>query len=202
MPDRQMVLRRLIGTKSRPVLLIAALLLAACSNGSENARPTVPALQNSEISRVYRLGVGDKVKITVFGEQDLSGQFEIGALGTVAIPLVGEIPAKGKSIQEFRHSVVRALQAGYLKDPKVNVEVTNYRSFFVHGEVRTGGELQFKTNLRLRDAVAMAGGYTYRANKNYVILIREGEGVEREIPLPSDLIVMPGDNIRIPERFF
>jgi polysaccharide export outer membrane protein len=198
-----MVLRRLIGNSYRPALLLAGFFLVACSNGSENARPTVPAnLENVEISRVYRLGIGDKVKITVFGEQDLSGQFEIGALGTVAIPLVGEIPAKGRSIPEFRQAVVRALRAGYLKDPKVNIEVTNYRSFFVHGEVRSGGELQFKTNLRLRDAVAMAGGYTYRANKNYVILIREGDGREREVPLPSDLIVMPGDNIRIPERFF
>lgn len=198
-----MVLRRLIGMSFRPALLVAGLMLAACSNGSENARPTVPAnLESAEISRVYRLGLGDKVKITVFGEPDLSGQFEIGALGNVAIPLVGEIPAKGKSIAEFRQSVVRALQAGYLKDPKVNVEVTNYRAFFVHGEVRSGGELQFKTSLRLRDAVAMAGGYTYRANKNYVILIREGDGREREVSLPSDLIVMPGDNIRIPERFF
>ena len=80
-----MVLRRLIGMGLRPALLLAGLVLAACSNGSENARPTVPAnYENVEVSRVYRLGVGDKVKITVFGEQDLSGQFEIGALGTLS----------------------------------------------------------------------------------------------------------------------
>jgi polysaccharide export outer membrane protein len=84
----------------------------------------------------------------------------------------------------------------------VTVEVAGYRPIYVHGEVRSGGEFAYKTGLRLRDVVALAGGYTYRANQNYVVLSRAGTGQDVQVQLPNDLIVMPGDNIRVPERFF
>ena len=148
------------------------------------------------------IGIGDKLKITVFGEPDLSGPLEVNALGNLPTPLIGEIKAKGLTVDELRSAIAHRLAGGYLKDPKVSVEVANYRSFFVHGEVRNGGEFQFKNGLKLRDAVAMAGGYTYRAEKSHVLLTREGEGQEQSVGLPSDALVMPGDNVRIPERFF
>ena len=152
--------------------------------------------------RFYKLGVGDKLKITVFGEDNLSGEFEVGARGTVSLPLVGDIEGKGLSLPEFRDRMAARLSKGYLKDPRITVEVLNYRGFFVHGEVRKGGEFKYKTGLKIRDAIAMAGGFSYRANEGYVLLMREGFSKRKKISLPTSLSVLPGDNIRVPERFF
>jgi polysaccharide export outer membrane protein len=179
----------------------AAVALASCADGSMSYAPPAKGDAMHLTSRVYRLGVGDKVKITVFGEPDLSGPLEVNALGALAMPLVGDIQAKGRSIDEIKQAIVARLSDGYIKNPKVSVEVTNYRAFYVHGEVRNGGEFAFKPGLKLRDAIATAGGYTYRANTNYVVVTSEGAS-EARVGLPSDLIVLPGDNIRVPERFF
>ena len=183
-------------------------MLGACSSQSANA-PSAETAANSanlgaksEVSRIYRLGIGDKIKVTVFGEADLSGQYEIGATGALSLPLIGEVPAKGSGVNELRDAIATRLRGAYLKDPKVSVEILTYRPFYVHGEVRTGGEFAFKNGVTIRDAVAIAGGYTYRANHDYVVLIREGTAQEVRVPLPSPYGVMPGDNIRVPERFF
>lgn len=179
-----------------------AAFVAGCSDGPSLPPQHVGAASSAAaLQRTYRLGIGDKLKLAVFGEENLSGQFEVNALGQVALPLVGEVPAKGMAIAEFRDAVARRLAEGYLRNPRVTVEVLNYRSIFVHGEVKSGGEFQYKNGLTLRDAIAMAGGYTYRANQEHLFLVREGEQ-ERRLALPSDVPVLPGDNIRIPERFF
>lgn len=182
-------------------VLVTAAITAACSSGPEFAPPSFATANPGDIERTYRLGIGDKLKITVFGEENLSGQFEVGALGSVAMPLVGEMPAKGVPITAFRESLTRKLADGYLKNPRVNVEVLNYRPIYVHGEVKNGGEFPFKSGLRLRDAIALAGGYTYRANQNFAVVFREGQG-EIKAAMTSGFAVLPGDNIRIPERFF
>lgn len=153
------------------------------------------------IQRVYRLGIGDKLKITVFGEENLTGPAEVNALGQVAVPLLGEMQAKGLALNEFRDQIARKLADGYLKNPKVSVEMTNYRPIYVHGEVKNGGEFQFKNGVSLRDVVAMAGGYTYRADQSYLFIGREGEP-DVAVRMPNDVPVLPGDNIRVPERFF
>jgi polysaccharide export outer membrane protein len=188
--------------RAMPRLLAVALVVSACSSPA-GMKPAANQLSGqSDLSRIYRAGIGDKLKIAVFGEPELSGQFEVSATGVIAMPLVGEIPAKGKTVPDLRAEIVRRLESGYLRQPKVSVEVLNYRPFFVHGEVRNGGEFQFRNGVTIRDAVAMAGGYTYRANHSYVLLIREGETAEQQVDLPSAVQVLPGDNIRIPERFF
>ena len=106
------------------------------------------------------------------------------------------------AIGQLRDAIVTRLRVGYLKDPKVSVEILTYRPFYIHGEVRTGGEFPYKNGVTIRDAIAIAGGYTYRAKHDYVLLIREGTAQELRVPLPSAAQVMPGDNIRVPERFF
>ncbi|MCU0954443.1 MAG: polysaccharide export protein [Hyphomicrobium sp.] len=155
----------------------------------------------SSLGAAYRLGIGDKLKITVFGEDTLSGPVEVNAAGQVALPLAGDVPAEGKTLPQFRDAVTARLSDGYLKNPKVTVEISNYRPIYVHGEVKNGGEFNYKTGLKLRDAVAMAGGYTYRANQSTFILIRDGVG-EVSVPANGTVSLLPGDNIRIPERFF
>jgi polysaccharide export outer membrane protein len=180
--------------------LAATVAMTACAG--EAVPPPSALIKSQELSRAYRLGIGDKVKVNVYGEQDLSGQFEVSSAGAIALPLVGELPAKGRTIQEFRDQVAARLAQGYLTNPRVTVEVLSYRPIYVHGEVRNGGEFPFKSGMALRDAIALAGGYTYRANQSYVVLIREGDPQEHRVPLPSTLNVLPGDNIQIPERFF
>lgn len=186
--------------RNAAITALAAIATAACSGGAEMV-PASFTPEPADLQRTYRLGVGDKLKITVFGEDNLSGQFEVNALGAVSVPLVGEIPAAQRPIAEFRDAVARKLGDGYLKNPRVTVEVMTYRPIYVHGEVKSGGEFPFKSGLRLRDAVALAGGFTYRANQNHVVIYREGHG-EFNAATMSTFAVMPGDNIRVPERFF
>lgn len=198
-----MYLRTLLGPRQRGIALamLAASCVGACSETV--SPPTSPSFATGTqgLERVYRLGVGDKLKITVFGEENLSGPAEVNAMGQVALPLAGEVPAKGLPINQFRDAVVRRLSDGYLKNPKVTVEITNYRGIYVHGEVKSGGEFAFKPGLTIRDAVAVAGGFTYRADQSHVVVTREGEQPAR-IPLPSHVPVLPGDNLQVPERFF
>ena len=187
--------------------LIAALTVAAiagaCADTVSGPISTLPSKAGAvELSRVYRLGVGDKIKLTIFGEPDMSGTYEVNAVGNVPVSLIGEVPAKGQGIAEFRDSVRHRLSQGYLNNPKVSVEVVNFRPIYIHGEVRSGGEFPYKNGLKLRDAIALAGGFTYRANETHVVLVREGSPAQVKVALPADVDVLPGDNIRVPERFF
>lgn len=182
--------------------VFAAAAATACAAPNAITGPQFATREGKKpIQRVYRLGVGDKLKVTVFGEENLSGSFEVNALGQVSLPLIGEAPAKGQALHEFRDFVARRLSDGYLKNPKVTIEMLNYRPIYVHGEVKNGGEFGYKNGLSLRDVVAMAGGYTYRADQSYLFIGREGEP-DIALKTPADTPVLPGDNIRIPERFF
>ncbi|MEL6372875.1 MAG: polysaccharide biosynthesis/export family protein [Pseudomonadota bacterium] len=201
-----MVVRELIQAR---VQVLCVVLLASLVGGCATDEAMTLKRYNGNgglaanaIPRVYRLGIGDKLKITVFGEQQLSGRREVNVLGSVPMPLIGEVRAKDLSIAEFRAMLVAKLGNGYLRDPKVSVEVLNYRSIFVHGEVRSAGEFPYKIGLSMSDAIATAGGFTYRAKRNYVILLREDAERQVRVELPSDLRILPGDNIRVPERFF
>lgn len=183
------------------LLLLSTLFLNGCADGTGVPAPSYATSEAKNLSRVYRLSIGDKLRVAVFGETNLSGDTEVGTLGTVDIALIGDVPAKGRTVSEFRRTVVAKLSNGYLKNPKVTVEVLNYRPIYVHGEVKTGGEFPYRTGVRMRDLIATAGGYTYRANKNYLFLERDGHPPYR-ITMPTNMPVLPGDNIRIPERFF
>lgn len=174
-------------------------VLTGCT-GMSNA-PAPLAEGHGIQAPAYRLGIGDKLKIAVFGEENLSGQFEVSPTGNVALPLAGELPAQGMTVAEFRERLGQRLRDGYLKHPKVTVDVVNYRPIYVHGEVRTGGEVPYKSGMRLRDAIALAGGYTYRAEESYVSLGR-GSEPERAVRMTGESPVLPGDNIRVPERIF
>ncbi len=188
---------------SGPVLAVAVVAALA---GCADVGSTGPGLAESRVGasdlKSYRLGVGDKVRLVVFGETDLSGTFEVNPQGSIALPLAGEVPAAGHDIDTVRRGVVQRLSEGFVRSPRVTAEVASYRPFYVHGEVRGGGEFPYKLGTRLRDAIAVAGGYSYRANHGYVLLSRGAAGGDLRVPMPSDMLVMPGDNIRVPERFF
>ncbi len=154
----------------------------------------------SKPSAAYRLGSGDKLRVIVFGEEDLSGEFEVDDTGAVSLPLVGQIDAGGQTLRRFEAAVRARLSEGYLKDPRVSVQVLNYRPFYIIGEIEKGGEYPFVSGMHILNAVAVAGGFTYRANSGKVFITRGGEELELEVS--PELRLEPGDVIRVPERFF
>jgi len=196
--------RRVLEVLVRAIaLVLCTTALFACADGNSAGHSSLPpGNRDAGTLKAYRLGVGDKLKLVVYGEQDLSGQLEVSTVGSVHVPLVGDIAARGASLPELRDKIQRRLADGYVKSPKVSIEILSYRPIYVHGEVKNGGEFPFKFGTRLRDAVAMAGGYTYRADLGYALITRDGESSEMRIGTGADAVVMPGDNIRIPERFF
>ena len=199
-----------VGLRQRFMTLLSVMLclvLAACSGSAPSLETTsAPAATASTggtgSGAEYRLGAGDKVRIIVFGEQDLSGEFVVGDSGGIDMPLIGSVSAKGATVAQFQDRVVKELRNGYLNDPKVSVEVLNYRPFFITGEVKNGGEYPYKAGLTVQDAVGVAGGYTYRAETATAYLRRAGEDREIKVSLDSRVPINPGDSIRIPERFF
>jgi polysaccharide export outer membrane protein len=149
----------------------------------------------------YRLGPGDQIRVSVFNEQELTGPYTVGAQGTIAYPLVGTIRASGLTVPEFTSALQTAL-ATYVRNPSVSVEVTNYRPFFILGEVQRPGTYPYSASLTVPNAVATAGGFTYRANRSRVFIRHAHENVERSYPLTVATPVLPGDTVRIGERLF
>ena len=160
-----------------------------------------PAEEGRVLSE-YRLGAGDKIRVITFGEDALTGEFYVSGAGKVSLPLVGEVPASGKTIREFQAEVETALKGGYLREPRVSVEVLNYRPFYILGEVNKPGEYPYTNGLTVMNAVATAEGFTYRANRKRVFIKRVDTEDEQEFPLNSTTPVAPGDTIRVVERFF
>jgi polysaccharide export outer membrane protein len=175
----------------------------AAAEANPSASDTTDAF--AEVRRAihdYRLGTDDHVKVTVFGEDTLTGEFAVGSTGKISMPLIGDVQAADLTIDELRDEVAKLLADGYLKDPKVSAEVTVYRPFFILGEVNHPGTYPYTNNLTVQNAVATAQGYTYRANTKKVFIKHKGDTQEREYPLVGTVPVAPGDTIRIGERFF
>jgi polysaccharide export outer membrane protein len=141
------------------------------------------------------------VRITVFNEPDLTGSFVVGAQGAIAYPLVNSVQAGGLTIPEFTDALRTGL-AEYIRNPSVSVEVTNYRPFFILGEVARPGTYPYSASLTVPNAVATAGGFTYRANRRRVFIRHANESEERSYPLTVTTPVLPGDTVRIGERLF
>jgi|SRR5579883_289999 len=193
------------------LLLVGSLALAAPAMAQSQqaaAVPPVPASGQQNVTGTpdkvpgYRLGTGDKVRLQVFGEQELSGEYEVDDSGYMRLALVGQVQAAGLTIQEFEKKVKAALEDGYLVDPKISVEVINYRPFYIIGEVNKPGEYPYSSEMSILNAVAKAGGYTYRANQSDVYVRRNGATKEMAVPADQTTKIYPGDVIRIPERFF
>lgn len=188
----------------RPAVLVAAFALITVVAGC--AQTSAPLLQRAayerSLGRTSQLGVGDKVRINVFGENDLTGVYSITADGNIEFPLIGAVRAQGLTLSTFRRNLRGRLANGYLSNPKITVEIASYRPIFVHGEVRNGGEYPYRIGTRLKDAIAVAGGFNYRADESRVLLTREGDIGQVWANVGDNIVIMPGDNIRVVERFF
>ncbi len=173
------------------LILTCALIFSAFQSGA--------AAQSLD---AYRLGPGDRLKLTVFDNPKESGEFEVDSLGKVSHPLIGGIAARGRTIAEFQEYVRKTLDEKFIVDPKVSVEVLNYRPFYIYGEVNRGGSYPYVVGLTVRRAVAIAGGFTRRARKAPVLLVRdETKGVEK-FDRDLDEIVLPGDIVEVQRRLF
>ncbi|HEX2554755.1 MAG TPA: polysaccharide biosynthesis/export family protein [Microvirga sp.] len=149
-----------------------------------------------------RLGPGDKVRITIFGEDRLSGEYQIDATGSLSLPLAGSFQAAGLTKSELERLITRKFPSDILKNPRVLVDVTSFRPFYIMGEVNNPGEHQMRIGLNVVTAVALAGGHTYRASKSRIMIQRGGTGPMEEHPFDTSVSVMPGDLLRVPERYF
>lgn len=188
------------GLRKAALLLVGLLVLAAAPARAEDAALAMPAAPTASASE-YVLGIGDKLKIIVFGEDALSGEFEVSSTGMLAMPLVGEIKAADRTVADVKRTLTSTLASGYLRDPRVSVEVMNYRPFFILGEVMKPGSYTYVNGMTVVNAVAMAGGYTYRADEDDIQMKRGGPDA-KEAPVKEETPVLPGDVIRVPEKFF
>lgn len=177
---------------------LTAASVAATANAQTTATAPATAFEPSD----YVLGSGDKLRLIVFGEDTLGGEFVVSGTGKVSLPLIGDVQAAGKTVRDFQDAVRAALANGYLRDPKVSAEVLNYRPFYILGEVNKPGDYPYISGLSVTNAIATAGGFTYRANTKKVFIRRAGETSESPHPLDSSLMIQPGDTVRIVERFF
>lgn len=157
---------------------------------------------NDQLSETYPLGAGDKVRVTVFNEPTLSGEFSVSSDGQLSLPLVGDVPVGGKTTKDVAALFARLLSDGYLRDPKVSMEVATYRPFFILGEVARPGQYPYVSDMTVYSAVATASGFTPRAKKTKVFIRHRGEEAELEFELTPNLRVLPGDTIRVGERYF
>ena len=184
------------------VCLLGCFVLSACqSTGIAAGNGTAASETTREVTE-YVLGSGDQLRVIVFGEDNLSGEFVIDSRGYISMPLIGEVEAGQKTIREFQRSVEAKLLDGYLKDPRVSAEMLNFRPYYILGEVTTSGEYPFSNGLTVLNAVATAGGFSYRANTKVVYIKRAGEQNEIQYPLTVSTAVQPGDTIRVAERLF
>lgn len=183
--------------------LFLASMATSCAQGvMASGAPAPGESADTRVIDEYRLGVADKVRVTVFGEAALTGEFLVGGNGRISLPLIGETRAAGLTIGEFQQEVATALRDGFITDPRVSAEILNYRPFYILGEVNSPGEYPYTNSLTVLNAVATAGGFTYRADNRRVFIKRaDGDG-EEEFPLTTATRVAPGDTIRIRERLF
>ena len=150
----------------------------------------------------YTLGAGDKLRITVYNEPDLSGEFEVSGQGFISVPLVGQVQVMGKTTAEAQAILTQKYGKDYLVNPSVSIEVLNYRPFFIIGEVNHPGSYPYVNGMTVINAVALAGGYTPRADHDGIKIKHSNQSTEQEQKAKEDTTVMPGDVIEVTERFF
>lgn len=171
--------------------------LAACAPGMN--LPLLPEYRPP----TYRLGPGDQLRVITFGEEQLTGEFRVDDQGRIALPLLGSITAAGRSPKELEAGIETALQErDFLRNPHVTVEVIAYRPIFVLGEVSKPGQYPYQPGMTLLTAVAVAGGFTYRAVHDYGSVVRTLDGAATAGRVGQSAFLAPGDVVQVLERSF
>ncbi len=181
-------------------LLTASTLLSAQQDTSEPPRTAGPG--QVDLASTYRLDSGDKIKINVFNHPDLSGEFQLDGDGRFSMPLIGTVDAAGLTSTELETVLVNRFKPDYLVNPRIFIQVGNYRPYYLMGEVANRGAFPYVAGMTYLTAIANAGGFTYRAKDEYVWVIRANDPQQKEIKLSVEEKVQPGDIIRVAERLF
>lgn len=183
----------------RAALLLPFVALAACATPGTD----LPALPDSERT-AYRLGAEDQVRVTVFNDPRLTGEFRISDSGALALPLIGSVQAGGKTVPEVEREIEAVMaRRNLFRDPEVAVNVIEYRPVFVLGQVERGGSYPYQPGMTALSAVAVAGGFNYRALRDYVSVTRVAEdGRPREFRATRQALLQPGDVVTVFERRF
>lgn len=182
----------------RSILGVCLLLLAACGGPGSG----LPPLAASDPA-AYALGPGDQVRIITFGEETLTGEFRVNDSGNIALPLLGTVRAAGLTSTELETAVASALRRGNLvRNPSVAVEIIAYRPIYVLGEVNKPGQYAYQPGMTVVTAVAVAGGFTYRAVEGYAAIVRSVDGKAVEGKASRQAFVQPGDVVTVFERRF
>jgi polysaccharide export outer membrane protein len=179
------------------VIAVACVGASSCSPGAD-----LPPLTDAPPGQ-YKLGINEEVRIITFGQEQLTGQFRINDQGDIAVPLLGAIPADGLTTTELKKNIEARLQQKDLLDkPDVSVDIVSYRPVFILGEISKPGQYPYQPGMTVLTAVAIAGGFTYRAVTDYASILRTADGHATEGLVARNVLVRPGDVIDIYERHF
>ena len=160
------------------------------------------AADKDDVSK-YKLGTGDVISITVFGEDDLKrDRIRLTDAGTISYPVLGELVVRGKTVGELEKLIADGLRGRYLVNPRVSVTIDEYRPFFINGQIKQGGSFPYQPGLTVRKAVTIAGGFTERASKSNITVVRDGDDSHTPVKVDLDAPIHPGDIITVEESFF
>jgi len=150
----------------------------------------------------YKLDAGDKLRVVVYGQEGLTNSYAIDAGGSITMPLIGSVPARGRTPAGLAAEISAKLRNGYIRDPSVAVEIETYRPFFILGEVAAPGQYPYVPNMSVESAVAIAGGFSPRALRDRVTLTRNNSSGPSRAVVPLGTPLSPGDTVLVGERWF
>jgi protein involved in polysaccharide export with SLBB domain len=180
-------------------IAVAVLISGCAANSISEAEKKTLA---DAASAPAQLQPGDKIRITVYGEDKLSGDYQLDQSGQISLPLAGTITAQGLTQSDLEKALTKKFRSEYLKDPKVTVTIATLQPYYMMGEVEKPGQYPYQSGLNVLTALAVAGGPTYRANRNTVQIQRRGETTMHDYPISTTVPILPGDVIKVPERYF
>ncbi|MDQ0454056.1 polysaccharide biosynthesis/export family protein [Rhizobium paknamense] len=186
---------------AKRLFLALAALLCLCVAGCSTYRPA-PKVFNEATIQPYRLDSGDRLRVTVFEQASLTNTYTVDQAGYIAFPLVGQVAARGLTLPQLENALAQKLRQGYLRNPDVSIEVDRYRSIFVMGEVGQPGQYSYVPGMTVLNAVAVAGGFTSRANQRDVDVTRKVNGTIATGRVPVTDPILAGDTLYVRERLF
>jgi polysaccharide export outer membrane protein len=187
---------------SKLLLIFWLWLIALGLGGCGGERATLQAPAPGQVDTKYRLGAGDKINVTVFGNPNLSGPVTVESDGALTLPLLGTVKAAGRHLDDVQAEIRTRLDKDFVVNPRVQVEVMNYRPFFILGEVGRPGSYPYVPDLTARQAVALGGGFTRRAQTDTVSVTRSTQAGKANLQLDIDDPILPGDTVEVGRRWF
>jgi polysaccharide biosynthesis/export protein len=187
---------------TRPSVALLSALVAASLSGCAVPGDYRPELLYAPPPQSYALASGDRLRVIVYGQDALSNSYAVDGSGRISMPLIGSVPVRGRDPAAVEREIAARLRDGFVRDPRVSVEVEAFRPFFVLGEVTTAGQYPYVEGMTARTAVAIAGGFSPRGYQGGVDLTRVVDGQPLTGRVPLDTLLRPGDTIMVRERIF